>query len=594
MANGQALSNADLVYDVVKSAGQPLTFNEIFDRVNQRRPITTRNPKATIRGTVTGARMLVNLGDGRYGYLPQVRVGSLLRLPLTEKKPANHPLIFSDEIVQALWPSFHEVQKRQDRRPIKAQLPTGDETFLPLDFLGTGIWGCLMPEPLQQYLVDQRAAAGDSLLIRVVDEMGGCEVRWESRLKRDESAIAERNRELADATARLLQRGQSYGTPIWDLVVPLLARGAYRSDLAPDPLATVLQDDPRFEAAGFHGWLLAESLTPAMQAEIRERQRLERELFSGGPGLFAVGPGEVETAAPGGFPFAGRFSLERAMADIGALLSEHEPASIDDANALIQGLLAQGGLPRRAATTPLEQAQELMYDAWEATSPRERIRLARKAIEISEDCADAYVLLAEETANGPKEAADLYAQGVAAGERALGEEIFEEAAGDFWGIIETRPYMRARLGLAQALWAVGEHQPAIEHLQDMLRLNPGDNQGVRYVLLTWLLDLDAADSIQALFDAYDDDVSAVWAYSRALHAFRQHGDTPASRKLRREAHRWNPHVPDYLSGRKRLPRQLPELIGMGDESEAVYYVAEQMAAWKRTPGAVSWLSSGPR
>ena len=38
--------------------------------------------------------------------------------------------------------------------------------------------------------------------------------------------------------------------------------------------------------------------------------------------------------------------------------------------------------------------------------------------------------------------------------------------------------MRARLGLAQALWAMGDQQAAIEHLHDMLRLNPGDNQGV--------------------------------------------------------------------------------------------------------------------
>jgi tetratricopeptide (TPR) repeat protein len=168
------------------------------------------------------------------------------------------------------------------------------------------------------------------------------------------------------------------------------------------------------------------------------------------------------------------------------------------------------------------------------------------------------------------------------------------AVGSFWGIVQTRPYMRARARLAQALWAMGDRQAAIEHAQDMLRLNPGDNQGGRYVLLNWLLMLDAPDQIEALLAQYDDDVSAVWTYGRALNAFRREGDTHDSRRLRANARKWNPHVPAYLSGKRRLPRELPELIGMGDESEAIACASEQMAAWRATPGALDWLVSGPR
>src|SRR6266508_371017 len=113
-----------------------------------------------------------------------------------------------------------------------------------------------------------------------------------------------------------------------------------------------------------------------------------------------------------------------------------------------------------------------MYDAWETPSPRERVRLARQALDLSPDCADDYVLLAEETARSAKEAADLYAKGVAAGERALGKPVFEEEAGHFWGIVETRPYMRSRLGLARALWALGKRQEAAAHAWELLRLNP--------------------------------------------------------------------------------------------------------------------------
>lgn len=54
--------------------------------------------------------------------------------------------------------------------------------------------------------------------------------------------------------------------------------------------------------------------------------------------------------------------------------------------------------------------------------------------------------------------------------------------GHFWGLLETRPYLRTRLGLAHALWTAGRRAEAVQHLQDMLRLNPNDNQGVRYTL----------------------------------------------------------------------------------------------------------------
>jgi len=54
-------------------------------------------------------------------------------------------------------------------------------------------------------------------------------------------------------------------------------------------------------------------------------------------------------------------------------------------------------LPPRELT-PLERAQDLMYRAFDSTGEK-RVTLARKALAISEDCADAYVLLAEETAD---------------------------------------------------------------------------------------------------------------------------------------------------------------------------------------------------
>jgi tetratricopeptide (TPR) repeat protein len=217
------------------------------------------------------------------------------------------------------------------------------------------------------------------------------------------------------------------------------------------------------------------------------------------------------------------------------------------------------------------------------------VQLANKALKISPDCADAYVLLAEEGAKSLQEAKDLYEKGVLAGERALGEETFEEEAGHFWGILETRPYMRAREGLATCLWELGEREEAIEHYREMLDLNPGDNQGIRYELAGCLLDEEMDEELGELLQRYEEDASAFWVYSRALWMFHKEGDREEATAALKEAIETNHYVTLYLLGRKSLPSALPELIGFGDESEAVAYFARGLTGWLRTPQALEWL-----
>jgi tetratricopeptide (TPR) repeat protein len=287
-------------------------------------------------------------------------------------------------------------------------------------------------------------------------------------------------------------------------------------------------------------------------------------------------------------PFDRRL-MEQQMQAITRLLEGHDFASLDEANAFIQQQLASGQPLAAAPATPLEEAQEVVYQALETAGPQ-RLRLARRALAISPDCADAYVLLAE-ASRDPREAQRYYEQGVRAGERALGPAVFREDAGHFWGILETRPYMRARQGLATVLWALGERREAIGHLQELLRLNPGDNQGLRYTLASWLLAVGDDAALADLLQQYPEEGSASWAYTRALAAFRRHGPGGQADAALREALTTNPFVPAYLLGRKKLPRHLPAYIGVGDEDEAVAYVAEAPEAWLAPPPALEWLAT---
>ncbi|MBA2542149.1 MAG: tetratricopeptide repeat protein [Deltaproteobacteria bacterium] len=236
------------------------------------------------------------------------------------------------------------------------------------------------------------------------------------------------------------------------------------------------------------------------------------------------------------------------------------------------------------------QAQQLIYQAFESRDPRRRVELAKQALEISPDCADAYVLLAEMTRD-LTEATELNRKAVEAGERALGAKTFAEDVGHFWGLLETRPYMRARLAFAQCLWESGKRDEAIENYRGMLLLNPSDNQGIRYILAACLLDVGRDDQVAELIDTYKDDASAAWAYASALIAFRRQGDSEDARQLLAEARNTNPHVPAYLTGKKKMPKQLPDMIGFGDESEAISFVGDYGSGWLKTPHAIEWLRS---
>ncbi len=148
--------------------------------------------------------------------------------------------------------------------------------------------------------------------------------------------------------------------------------------------------------------------------------------------------------------------------------------------------------------------------------------------------------------------------------------------------------MRAREGLACELWSIGRGEEAVEHLQEMLRLNPNDNQGVRYTLASFLLNLNRDEEVAQLLDQYNDSM-ANWSYTKALFAFRRQGDTPEARQLLMMAHERNAFVPKFLLGEEPVTMERPDHHGLGDRNEALCYIQGGLSAWRSTPGAITWV-----
>lgn len=279
-------------------------------------------------------------------------------------------------------------------------------------------------------------------------------------------------------------------------------------------------------------------------------------------------------------------SHERMFADMNRLLEEHPPTSRDALEKIGQ-LYAGRSIdnPLTQPRSPAERAQDLCFQAFDARG-RRRVQLARQALQMDPDCCDAHVILAEH-AGTLAGAIDHYRLGMEAAKRQLGPACFAEDEGHFWGISRTRPYMRARFGLAESLREAGRLDEAIEHFQDLLRLNPEDNQGVRFVLLPELLaagrDVDAARLLEQC-----DEQSAHWAYARALLAFRVSGRSPAADRELRAALRLNSHVPALLLSDEPIPQ--PGYYYADDYDEACIVAEALRPAFEATPGAIMWIS----
>lgn len=235
--------------------------------------------------------------------------------------------------------------------------------------------------------------------------------------------------------------------------------------------------------------------------------------------------------------------------------------------------------------TPRENAEDLMDAAYD-TRGRRAVLLARQALEVWPDCAEAYLLLADRTFD-PEDALGLYAQAMAAAERAMSPDAFQEV-GSFWEYGEGMPYIVARLGYAATLLKLDRLGEAAEHFQEMLRLNPRDEQRIREILVHILIVLDLDEEAQALLDRYGEDQSALMGFPRALLRFRREGDSTEARRCLKHAMRANRFIPGLLLRTSQMPSP-SNFYTPGTKEEAAAYPPLSRGTWEKTPGALDWL-----
>ncbi|MBU5342178.1 tetratricopeptide repeat protein [Caldifermentibacillus hisashii] len=283
-----------------------------------------------------------------------------------------------------------------------------------------------------------------------------------------------------------------------------------------------------------------------------------------------------------------RFSMERELLRLENETSNRDFETMDDIQTFLNQQVNQQSVKKPLSNK--EKAQDLIYDAYDSTG-KKRIELAKKALKLYPNIPDAYNILAELELNPLKEE-QLLLKAIEVGEKELGKDFIKENKGYFWGIVSTRPYMRAKFNYADFLHENERFEEAIRQYEDLLELNPNDNQGARYELFIVYVESGLFKKAEALLKKYNETTTANGAYNLVLIELLQNGVTNKAKQLLKKAKQQNPYVLDYLLGKKDIPMYLPSHYQLGSESEAIIYADNHWTLWAGNPKLLDFLKKG--
>ena len=162
-------------------------------------------------------------------------------------------------------------------------------------------------------------------------------------------------------------------------------------------------------------------------------------------------------------------------------------------------------LPSKNVIALPQTADDYMELAENAGAKKKKLEYLSKALELEPDNLDAARMLAEVNAKNPEDLLEALSSLIEKGNSSMEKEgYFQDCMGDFWGVLETRPYMRLRHSYLELLIQCGMMGKAVNEAEELLRLCEGDNLGIRYALMHLYAYFENEDGALALHKKYDE------------------------------------------------------------------------------------------
>lgn len=233
------------------------------------------------------------------------------------------------------------------------------------------------------------------------------------------------------------------------------------------------------------------------------------------------------------------------------------------------------------------EAQAIVNNAWRQKNYKNKAKLAKEALAVYEDCADAYIILSRDSSLNDSQKKDILKKAVKAAENSLRIEKIENAAPELFKLKIAEPFFGAKYSLAIHLWNSGEREEAIENALEILRYNEEDSLMVRSIVVNWLLIEKKFSKLEELLEKYEKDNLAAIHYSKMVLSYKTGKLEQAGHEFRR-AYKRNPYVIPYILKQKKVANVLPSLIRFGSEDEAMRYVSLSSEIWNDSE-MIKWI-----
>jgi len=167
-----------------------------------------------------------------------------------------------------------------------------------------------------------------------------------------------------------------------------------------------------------------------------------------------------------------------------------------------------------------------------------------------------------------------------------------------WPILENRPFLRAYHALGLEYFKREEVEQALEIFNNMLAMNPGDNQGIRALVVDCNLRLNRPADALEICNRYPGDGMEQLVYGRVLALYQLGREAEAKTALNDAVSLLPLVAQELVKGLHLEPYKLlrPGYVTFGGADQAYYYWTEQGQYWENTPGAIEFvrLHLGPQ